>query len=177
MTHICVSKLTIIDSDNGLSPVRHQAIIWTNAGILLIQTLGTNFSAILIEIHTFSFKKMHLKLSSAKWQQFCLSLNVSIGSWGTNFNFHQNSKIFFKKMHWKMPSGKLQPFCLSLNVLVIAEMCSERDSPLERLYRLTHAKLTRLASSGQLVWAPGCELSLALVHARWPAWPGETSAC
>ena len=54
-------------------------------------------------------------------------------------------------------------------------MCSERDSPLKRLYRRTHAKLTRLAGSGQLVWAPGCEFSLALVHARRPAWPGETS--
>ena len=54
-------------------------------------------------------------------------------------------------------------------------MCSERDSPLKRLYRRTHAKLTRLAGSGQLVWAHGCEFSLALVHARRPAWPGETS--
>ena len=56
-----------------------------------------------------------------------------------------------------------------------SEMCSERDSPLKRLYRRTHAKLTRLAGFGQLVWAAGCELSLALVHARRPAWPGETS--
>ena len=39
-----VSKLTMIGSDNGLSPGRRQAIIWTNAGILLIQNLGTNFS-------------------------------------------------------------------------------------------------------------------------------------
>ena len=30
VTHICVNKLTIIDSDNGLPPGRHQAIIWTN---------------------------------------------------------------------------------------------------------------------------------------------------
>ena len=44
VTHICVSKLTIIGSDNGLSPGRHQAIIWTNAGILLIGPLGTNFN-------------------------------------------------------------------------------------------------------------------------------------
>ena len=49
-THICVTKLTIIGSDNGLSPGRRQAIIWTNAGILLIEPLGTNFSEILIEI-------------------------------------------------------------------------------------------------------------------------------
>ena len=56
-----------------------------------------------------------------------------------------------------------------------SEMCSERDSPLKRLYRRTHVKLTRLAGFGQLVWAAGCELSLALVHAQRPAWPGETS--
>ena len=37
VTHICVSKLTIIGSDNGLSPGRRQAIIWTYAGILLIK--------------------------------------------------------------------------------------------------------------------------------------------
>ena len=76
MTHICVVKLTIIGSDNGLSPGRRQAIICTNAGILLIGPLGTNFIEILIGIQTFSFKKMHLKMSSAKWRPFGLGLNV-----------------------------------------------------------------------------------------------------
>ena len=76
VTHICVTKLTIIGSDNGLSPGRRQAIIWTNAGILLIEPLGTNFSEILIGIQSFSFKKMRLKMSSAKWRPFCLGLNV-----------------------------------------------------------------------------------------------------
>ena len=52
-----VSKLAIIGSDNGLPPGRRQAIIWTNAGILLIGTLGINLREILIRIHTFSFKK------------------------------------------------------------------------------------------------------------------------
>ena len=73
VTHICVGNLTIIGSDNGLSPERRQAIIWTNAGILLIGPTGTTFSE--IEIHTFSFKEMHLKLSG-KWRPFCLGLNV-----------------------------------------------------------------------------------------------------
>ena len=50
MMHICIGKLTIIDSDNGLSPGRRQSIIWTNAGIVLIGPLETNFSEILIEI-------------------------------------------------------------------------------------------------------------------------------
>ena len=75
VTHICVCKLTIIGSDNGLSPDRRQAIIWTNAGILLIGPLGTNFSEFLIKILTFSFKKMRLKVSSAKSRPFCLGLN------------------------------------------------------------------------------------------------------
>ena len=76
-THICVCKLTIIGSDNGLSPDRCQAIIWTNARLLSIGPLETNFSEILIEILTFSFKKMRLKVSSAK-RHFFLGLNVLI---------------------------------------------------------------------------------------------------
>ena len=59
VTHICVGKLIIIGSDNGLSPERRQAIIWPNAGILLIGPLGTNFSEIFIEIQT----SQHLKYS------------------------------------------------------------------------------------------------------------------
>ena len=74
--HICVGNLTIIGSDNGLSPGWRQAIIWTNAGILLIGPIGTHLSEILIEILTFSFKKMHLNVSAVKSQPFCLSLNV-----------------------------------------------------------------------------------------------------
>ena len=78
VTHIYVGNLTIIGSDNGLSPGRRHAIIRTNAGILLIGTLGTNFSEILSEIHTFSLKKMHFKMSFAKWRPFCLGLNALI---------------------------------------------------------------------------------------------------
>ena len=81
VTHICVGNLTIIVSDNGLSPGRRQAIIWANARILLIEPLGTILSEILIAIQTFSFKKMHLKMASAKWRPFCLGLNVLTSDW------------------------------------------------------------------------------------------------
>ena len=91
VTHICVGNLTIIGSDNGLSPDRCQAIIWTNAELLLIGPLGTNFSEILIEILTFSFQKMRLKVSFAKWRPFCLGLNVSNNS-GDKLS-HTNSLI------------------------------------------------------------------------------------
>ena len=63
MTHICVSNLAITGSDNGLSPDRRQPIVWTNAGILLIELLGTNFIEILVKIYKFSLMKMHFKLS------------------------------------------------------------------------------------------------------------------
>ena len=76
MTHICVGNLTIIGSDKGLSPRRRQTIIWTNAGKLLIEPLGTILSEISIAIQTFSSKKMYYEMSSAKWCPFCLGLNV-----------------------------------------------------------------------------------------------------
>ena len=77
VTRICVSKQTFIGSDNGLSsPGRRQAIIWTNAWILLIGPLGTNFSEILIKIYIFSFRKMHLKNVVRKLAGICLGLNV-----------------------------------------------------------------------------------------------------
>ena len=77
VTHVFVSKLSIIGSDNGSSPGRRQAIIWTNTGIRLIGHLG-NITEILIEFHAFLFKKMHLKMLSGKWRPFCLGLNVLI---------------------------------------------------------------------------------------------------
>ena len=76
VTNICVSKLTIIGSDNGLSPGRRQAIIWTNAGILLIGPLGTNFNEIFIAIYKISFPKIHFKMSYGKWRPSWLGLNV-----------------------------------------------------------------------------------------------------
>ena len=76
LNHICVTKLTTIGSDNSLSPGRRQAIIWTSAGILLIWHQGTNLNEMLIKFHTFSFKKMPLKMPSAKRRPSCLCLNV-----------------------------------------------------------------------------------------------------
>ena len=91
VTHICVDKLTVISSNNGLSPGRRQDIIRTNAAILLIGSLGTNFSEISIKFHTFSFKKMHLKMASAKWRLFCLGLNVLRAACSTKMESHQNT--------------------------------------------------------------------------------------
>ena len=56
--------ITVNGSNHGLPPGRHQAIIWTN------------FGEILIEILTFAFTIMRLKAWSAKWLPVCLGLNV-----------------------------------------------------------------------------------------------------
>ena len=75
-THIIVGEHANIDSANGLAPNPRKTIIWTNAWILLTEPLATNFNETIIEIHTFSFKKMHLKLSSGKCRPSCLGLIV-----------------------------------------------------------------------------------------------------
>ena len=111
VTHMCVSRLAIIGSDNGLSPVRRQAIIWTNAGILLIGPLGANFSEILIGNQTFSLKKMHLNLSSAKWRLFRLGLNeltLIIKSFGiSNWCLYVDSHILLPNdAIWRIDRGR-----------------------------------------------------------------------
>ena len=91
MPHICVSESEVsIGSDNGLSPIRRQAIILTNAGLLSIRPLGTNFSEIVIKIQNFSFTKLHLKIPSAKWQSFC--------PWGDELtHWSWEKRLSFKK--------------------------------------------------------------------------------
>ena len=68
-------KHTYIASDNGLSPIRRKPL---SEPMLLYCQLNPkeHFSVILFEIRKFSFKKMHLKMSFAKWRPFCLGLNV-----------------------------------------------------------------------------------------------------
>ena len=56
-----------------LLPVWHQAVTWSNVCLLLIGALGTDFSEIRSKIQQYAYKKMHLKMLSAKWQPFCLS--------------------------------------------------------------------------------------------------------
>ena len=66
--YICIGNLTIIGSDNGLASGRRQAIIWTNAVILLIGPVGTNFCEI------FSCDQAAIWLV----QSVCLSVRPSV---------------------------------------------------------------------------------------------------
>ena len=107
-THICISKLNINGSDNGLSPGWHQTNIWNNDEILLIWPLGTNFSDMLFKIHIFIFIQEN-PFENVIWKlaAFCLGLNVLIydlrpesppswsehRSWFMTFQCHMASQI------------------------------------------------------------------------------------
>ena len=106
VTHTCVGKLTIICSDNGLSPDRRQAIIWTNAGLLLIGPLGTNFSEILIEIIIFSFKKMRLKWAMLARPQ-CVSAPVTKRERWLSANYTHTSQSRTRYVVSFVPYNKL----------------------------------------------------------------------
>ena len=126
-------RIYAIDSDNGLSPGRRQAIIWPNAGILLIGPLGTYFSEILIEIHTFSFKKMYLKMSSGKRRPSCFGLNVIYSARCSVFdrlgqrqrqmgNFGNDVVITLAKVP-KMKSILFNIFCFHCQLDQLLEVC------------------------------------------------------
>ena len=85
----------IIGSENGLLLDRHQAIIWTNVGKLLIGLIWTNFSKIIIEIYKFLLNKMHLIMSSGKWQPFRLALNVLIKVPSTPYHYFMHGSIWY----------------------------------------------------------------------------------
>ena len=122
VTHICVSKLTTIGSDNGLSPGRRQAIIWSNAGILFNWTLGTNFSEILSEIDTFSFKQMRLKMSSGKWRPYWISINISLKF--VPRGPINNIPTLLQVMAWRRPSNKplSEPMMVRLTTHIYASL-------------------------------------------------------
>ena len=131
VTHICVDNLTIIGSYNGLSPGWHQAIIWTNAGILLIGPLGKNFNEILIEMHTFSFKKMHLKMLSGKRRPFCLGLNVLTPplSFRREIHLHHRCRETMKKCKFDMLYGFMMTSSNENIYRVTGHLCGEFTGP------------------------------------------------
>ena len=75
--------MTIIVSENGLSPGRRQAIIWNNAGILLIGPLGTNFTGILyrnscIFIQEKAFENVVWKMAVILSRPQCVKCHIAL---------------------------------------------------------------------------------------------------
>ena len=83
MTHICVSKLTIIGPGNGLSPGRRQAIVWTNIGILLIGPLSNKLQWNLyrnsyIFIHENAFENVVWKMVAILSRPQCVKIMIRV---------------------------------------------------------------------------------------------------
>ena len=95
VTQIYVTKLTIIGSDNGLSPGRRQAIILTNAGILLIGPLGTNSSEIVIFIQEKAFENVVWKMAAILSRPQCVKHATPIP-----IAWHQNQSTGIYLMMW-----------------------------------------------------------------------------
>ena len=155
--HICVSKLTIIGSDNGLSPDRRQAIIWTNEGILLIGPLGTNASETLIEIHTFSFKKMHLKMSSGRWRPYCLGLNVLTGwltHWGRVTHICIGKITRIGSDNGLSPGRRQAIIWTNAGILLIRTLGTKFSKILSATHTFSFKKIHLKMSSGK--WRPFC---------------------
>ena len=72
-----------------------QAITWTNAGLLTIGPLGTNFTKIRTIIQNVSFTKIYLKMSSAKWRSF------SSGEDELTWNTHGRFTPVLKGRKWR----------------------------------------------------------------------------
>ena len=147
MIHLCISKIIIIGSDNGFSPGRRQAIIWINAGILLIGPLGTNFIENVIEIYTFSFEKMHVKMSSGQRRPSCPGLNVLSKSYWNHIcpsvpvSFLQNLMIFSKKQNKVYPMEHMHGFIFSyFDVLLIISSNWIHMTHLSILFRVASLK-------------------------------------
>ena len=153
MTHICVGNLTIIGSDNGLSPGRRQAIIWTNAGVLLIKPLGTNISEIYIEILTFSFKKMRLKVSSAKWWPFCLGLNV-LTHWGRVTHICVSNLTIIGSDNGLSPGRRQAIIWTNAGILLIGPLGTIVSEIWTEIYSFLFKKMHLKMSSGK--WLPFC---------------------
>ena len=97
--NICVIYASMnpvsISSDNGLPPIRCQAIIYTNAGLLSNRTLMNKFQWNLLKNQTFSFRKMHLKMWFCPGENELIQLSMANIGYATLRNdslFHSMTK-------------------------------------------------------------------------------------
>ena len=66
----------IFGLDSSLPPVWHQAVVWTNAGLLLARPMERRFSEILIKEYIVHAREIDLEMLSEKGQSACPSLVV-----------------------------------------------------------------------------------------------------
>ena len=101
--HICVMHWDSIGSGNDLSPIRRQAITWTNADLLSVGALGTIFSEIWIEILTFSLNK------NAFESVVCEMVAIlSRGDGFTSIAVYLNHRWILSQQEWLHPNKSMR---------------------------------------------------------------------
>ena len=155
-----------IGSNNGLSPVRCQAITWTNAGVLSIGLIGTNFNEIRILI--LSFKKMHLKMWSAK-----MAAILSRGGWVKDrFQPHvwyeRKCKYIFPKTFSMEPVEKKYPSVVFWHnkVMIKARWLLTKFQLCADIYFLWDRSLVPAVWSSQ-AFAENSRISQAFLQLHW----------
>ena len=137
--HVCISKLTIIGSDNGLSSARCQVIIWTYAGTLLIGPLGTNLSEILIKIYIFiqqnALENAVLKIAAILCRPQCVntvkttSHDITLNTTVTNMGFRCDNELTMNFLYptfiYEISLSIVNALCLiRINSIVLTQFCS-----------------------------------------------------
>ena len=109
----------IIGSGNGLLPLWHQAITWTNVDFLPIRPLQTNLNDILIKIQIFHFSKMHLKIQVAiEWPMNELDWQVPENKCICEELNHFSHKLPFCRGHFQIDFF-VQNYCILIQVSLI----------------------------------------------------------
>ena len=137
-----------------LAPIRHQSIIQSHDGLKLIRLFCTIFND--IKIHSFSFRKWHFLMSSAKRWPFCLWLNM----------------LYLMKLTWDVAQ---KPFCNSHTLYLIWELFSPFLDARQDLRNMDGRTLKRLPISSRcklVSWNTGMFKMVRLLqiintHLKW----------
>ena len=110
-----------MDSDNGLSPSWQQAIIWTNAGILLIRPWGINFSTILIAFRNNIFIQEYA-FENVIWKM------GAILSWPQCVKYFGKKYSLMKKFDCIFCQPVIQEICPTVDIIQMPPHCSQSTS-------------------------------------------------
>ena len=154
MTHICIRKLTIIASDNGLSPDHCRAIIWTNAGINLIQSIGTMFYS----------RKCNRKCRLRNGGNLVLALISEVAHWQ---NITSWNSVLFTESKWRKTRAKLIPQWLVLGgkPLFMTQCCFLfLTGSMRTNFNIVWNKIHRFSFTKWILNIPSVKMATILFH-------------
>ena len=119
--HICVSKLTIIGSDNGLSPGWRQAIIWTNAEFLVFPGLW------IVELYPYIYRQStdQIELRFGAWTHYGIPKPDGLYQDWLNFANTAESQLICPHSDYNLLPVSQYIFCFRNPVIEFGSGCSQ----------------------------------------------------